>query len=84
MTISVIGTVDLSAYAAEGSAYLSEDDIQFLTSKFSYTLTQSEKAMYADHLKNLNPDMEWSSIDWDIVKYYCDSKSLGCNQIAFA
>lgn len=73
MLFSIVGTVDLSACAAEGSTYLSEEDVQFLTSKFSYTLTQSEKAMYADHLKNLNPEIEWSSTDWDIVKYYCDN-----------
>ncbi len=73
MIFSVISTVDLSACAAEGSTYLSEEDVQFLTSKFSYTLTRSEKAMYADHLKNLNPEIEWSSTDWDIVKYYCDN-----------
>lgn len=73
MLFSIVGAVDLSACAAEGSTYLSEEDIQFLTSKFSYTLTQSEKAMYADHLKNLNPEIEWSATDWDIVKYYCDN-----------
>lgn len=73
MTVSIVGGLDFSAYAAEGTSYFSEEDIQFLTSKFSYTLTESEKALYTDTIKNISPDMEWSETDWDVVQFYCNN-----------
>lgn len=52
MAVSIVGGLDFSAHAAEGTTYLSQEDIQFLTSKFSSSFTNSmgEKVIIPDTL----------------------------------
>ena len=73
---SMLAGMNFNAQAEEGSTYLSQDDVMWFTNKFLYTLTESEKAMYGDVLTKINPEIEWSETDWDVVKD-CVNKAQG-------
>lgn len=64
--------LNFKSYAAEGSDYLSEDDIMWFTNKFLYTLSESEKAAYGNVLKKMSPDVEWSGDEYEKVKFCVD------------
>ncbi len=72
MATSALTAVDFSAHATEATPYLSDDDVMWFTNKFLYTMTESEKAVYGDILKKMNPDVEWSGSEFEKVKFCAD------------
>ena len=64
----VVSITPIETKAIEGTTWLSDDDIYYFIDKFTYTLSETEKALLEDKIKAVNTDLEWNETNWDTVQ----------------
>ncbi len=79
ISISILCGMDFKTYAVEGTDYLSQSDVDFITEKYLYMLDETTKAMHIKDLTDIdhkNSDTYWQTVSTVINKLQSDLNKI--------